>query len=210
MQRLTDEARAAIATGWLSTSLSQSDYAKQVGVSGRAVRLYVARFLGPRADRQADHGHDLLADAQKVQAEVARLGERLDKLQDAVDRVLGLLAALEEDSAKRHAAAQVTGPVVEAADWPLDCAMRKGGFGTGMPAGASPAPAKAGSAPKGEESTNGDVDGVEQEENQPATAPEEPASATAGTGGAAEVLNLPHLPMPFPRGWNVPGYFHQF
>ena len=213
MTPLTPEAREAIALGWFDTPLSQTEYARQAGIAPRTLRLLLQRRKGLHGERQEKRhaeGRDVPVDAKKIQDDLAKLNARVDKLQAAVDGVLALLAALEKDFADRHAAAQVRLGLVEVAETPLECAVRKDGFGTGMPAGASLAPAKAGSAPKGEESTNGDVDGVEQEENQPATAPEEPASATAGTGGAAEVLNLPHLPMPFPRGWNVPGYFHQF
>ena len=77
METMTDEARATIARGWAESGLTQDEYAAQVGVAPRTLRLWLARY----ASRQPP-----LVQARAVIADAV---ERLQALLVAVDAELG-------------------------------------------------------------------------------------------------------------------------
>lgn len=101
MKRLTDEARAEIARGWLNSSLKLADYAAGVGVAPRTVRSYVAHLAGRHGERQA-LAQEVDADIKKLTGDVNRLHQRIDLLQQKVDALHRLLVVSGPDAAGRQ------------------------------------------------------------------------------------------------------------
>lgn len=77
MQTFTEETRATIALGWERSGLPQDEYAEQFGIAGRTLRLWLGRY----ASRQPP-----LVEARAV-------------LVDAIERLQGLLAAIDAEAA---------------------------------------------------------------------------------------------------------------
>jgi hypothetical protein len=100
MKLMTDEARAAIAMGWLNSSLTQEEWAKQHSVSVRSLRSWVRRFGPPRPHRQEQADLPGYADASRaLPGDLNHLRGQVDQLQTEVDAVRALMELLEHGPA---------------------------------------------------------------------------------------------------------------
>lgn len=84
MKTMTDEARAQVARGWEQSGLTQADYAAQCGISPRTLRDWLSRYA--------------------IQQPPAERVRRL--IEDTIDKLLALLAALDDEVACQVAAAE--------------------------------------------------------------------------------------------------------
>lgn len=89
MPKFTDETRRRLATGWDPRVCTLREYARQNGVSERAVRLWRSQF-------RREEGSAMPSGIVAVppQATVAALQARLEDLQATVDALQANLAAL--------------------------------------------------------------------------------------------------------------------
>ena len=101
MKLITDEARAEIATGWLNSSLTQADFAREHEISPRTLRSYLHRGHAGRQEERQVVAQGVGVDIKKL-GEVDRLHERVDRLQVEVEALRALLVASPPDAAGRQ------------------------------------------------------------------------------------------------------------